>query len=50
MCDNVLASLGLDPQKARDFVQCALEEDLQWGADVTSLATLPRAKIGRAHV
>lgn len=43
MCDNVLASLGLDPQKARDFVQCALEEDLLWGADVTSLATLPRA-------
>ncbi|MCI6207542.1 MAG: carboxylating nicotinate-nucleotide diphosphorylase [Corynebacterium glucuronolyticum] len=41
MRDDALTRLGLDPEKARDFVRRALEEDLQWGEDVTSRATLP---------
>ena len=36
--------------RARQWVHAALEEDLQWGPDVTTLATIPADQMGTAAV
>ncbi|HEX2856649.1 MAG TPA: carboxylating nicotinate-nucleotide diphosphorylase [Propionibacteriaceae bacterium] len=41
--DDRLTSAGLDPQQVRALARATLAEDLQWGPDVTSEATLPDA-------
>jgi len=38
---SMLASAGLDPAAVADLVRLALEEDLDGGVDVTSVATVP---------
>lgn len=51
--DDVTAALeagGLDPAHVADVARRTLEEDLQWGPDVTSAATLPEGATGTADV
>jgi nicotinate-nucleotide pyrophosphorylase (carboxylating) len=45
-----LAAAGLDPADAERVVRTALEEDLRWGPDVTTLATVPAGAAGTADV
>ncbi len=41
--DDQLADAGLDPAQVRAVARATLAEDLQWGPDVTSEATLPES-------
>ncbi len=45
-----LASAGLDPAHVLDVVTRTLDEDLGWGPDVTTEATLPPGAVGTADV
>ena len=45
-----LASVGLDPAMVASFAAAALDEDLAGGADVTTVATVPAARQGRADL
>ena len=45
-----LTEAGLDPHAVRSFVAAALAEDLAGGTDVTTVATVPAAERGRAHL
>jgi nicotinate-nucleotide pyrophosphorylase (carboxylating) len=45
-----LAAAGLDPAEARRVAVAALEEDLRYGPDVTTLATVPAGLTGTAEV
>lgn len=45
-----LASSGLDPAQVERVVEAALAEDLSFGADVTTLATIPAEMKGEANV
>ncbi|AOW92807.1 nicotinate-nucleotide diphosphorylase (carboxylating) [Rhodococcus sp. WMMA185] len=45
-----LASLGLDPDEVRTIVRVALDEDLRYGPDVTSVSTVPLDAVAKASV
>lgn len=47
---EALQSAGLDPAHVADVAAATLAEDLQWGPDVTSEATLPADATGTADV
>lgn len=45
-----LEAAGLDPAHVAEVARRTLDEDLQWGPDVTSAATLPPDAVGTADV
>ncbi|MET7642002.1 carboxylating nicotinate-nucleotide diphosphorylase [Streptomyces sp. NPDC005438] len=42
---RLLSDAGLDPVQVEDVAQVALAEDLAWGPDVTTLATVPEQAV-----
>jgi nicotinate-nucleotide pyrophosphorylase (carboxylating) len=49
-CDADLKRAGLDPLEVRRLVDTALDEDLRFGPDVTTEATIRPGQRARAHV
>lgn len=45
-----LAAAGLDPEFVESALRATLDEDLQWGPDVTTLATIPEDQVGTATI
>ena len=48
--DEVLQQAGLDPREVRRLVDLALDEDLRYGPDVTTEATIQIDQVARARV
>lgn len=48
--EQLLSRAGLDPSQVADFAERTLAEDLQWGPDVTTTATIPADQRGAADV
>jgi nicotinate-nucleotide pyrophosphorylase (carboxylating) len=48
--DEVLQQAGLDPREVRRLVDLALDEDLRYGPDVTTEATIHIDQVARARV
>lgn len=47
---NALTEQGLDPEEIRAIVVAALAEDLKYGPDVTTVATVPADAVAKASV